>query len=175
MGEFLHASPTAASRKGGAGTPARIGEDFQVEVLSIADYKLSASEHTRSIASMTTRGSSSGSSVYWNSSATGTDAEDPSSTEGEIAEYLSRAWEIIDRLKTEKLSEYFQSERESLLDGSEDKSSDTADVASGDGASKAVEAAKTVEAKKEVDVLNGTFVTIHKEAEELLLRNFSEW
>lgn len=167
VGAFLHASPTAASKKGGAGTPARVGEDFQVEVLSIADYESSATERARSIASMTTRGSSSGSAVYWNStsasSGASTDAEDPTAAEEEIAEYLSRAWEIIDRLKAEKLSEYYQSERESLLEGSENK----------DGESAAEKPVEILVAKREVQVLDGTFVTVNKEAEEVLLHNFA--
>jgi len=164
VGAFLHASPTAASKKGGTGgAPARVGEDFQVEVLSIADYESSATERARSIASMTTRGSSSGSAVYWNSSSA--EAEDPTGAEGQIVEYLSRAWEIIDRLKAEKLSEYYQSERESLLDGTENK----------DGESAAeMPAEPQGGVGKEVQVLDGTFVTVNKEAEEVLLHNFTE-
>lgn len=172
----MAASPTANSKKGGAGAPARIGEDFQAEVVSTLDYIATASEHSRSLPSMTTRGSSSGSAVYWhNASASGEDSTD---AEGEVSAYLSRAWEIIDRLKAEKLSEYFQSERESLLDGSEDKDAEAAVETGTDSAGvEGVEGAEAIQpakkAKKEVEVLDGTFVTINKEAEEILLYNFA--
>lgn len=167
VGEFLHASPTANSKKGGS-TPARVGEDFQVAVVSIQDFALSASENTRS---MTTRGSSSGSAVYWNQVSPASNSVD-AERDRKISEYLAAAWEVIDRIKAEKLSEYYQAEREALLErvGPEPEADVTDDT---DGTTEVEASSASGAVGREIEAVDGTFVTINKEVEEILLNNFA--
>jgi len=179
-GEFLlHASPKNRDIKKDGYTPARVGEDFQAEVASVQEFEQQRQgATTESGRSMVTRGSSVGSSLYWGASALSaslkTNAEAEPSMEEVISSYLSLAWVVVNRLKAEKLSDYYQAQRESLIPRAEPKAPGTeAMTVEGEP-----ESAPTANEKsstpvlKDVDVIDKSFVTINKEVEELLLSNF---
>ena len=125
---------------------------------------------------MVTRGSSVGSALYWGASTLSislkTKAEtDASSVEEIITTYLSMAWVVVDRLKAEKLSDYYQTQRETLLSRAEPKVP-VIEATEGETESATTGEKSTAPVVKDVDVIDKSFVTINKEVEELLLSNF---
>jgi predicted Rossmann fold nucleotide-binding protein DprA/Smf involved in DNA uptake len=165
-GDFMHASPTAAAGKKGYYS-ARVGENYQIEVGAYVPAE---------------KGHHFGCEVFWApASAAPASASGVHDLKNDIAaaEFLTRAWELVETLKAAKLQAYHNAQREVLRESLGPApiaivmEAESESVAATSSSAASTLAVPTV--KKPVDVVDNSIVIVSKEAEELLLINFNQW
>lgn len=166
----MHASPTAAAGKKGYYS-ARVGEDYQIEVDA---YVPAEKDHNY------------GSEVFWapaGAALTSEGSKPVHDLKNDIAaaEYLSRAWELVETLKATKLQAYHNAQREVLRESLGPApiaivmDAESESVAATSSSSSAAITLAVPAVKRQVDVVDNSIVIVNKEAEELLLINFNQW